>query len=83
MVLSLNYLPNVACWFSETNSNYLSSRAHQDDSLISMAEPHTHDIRLFGRTTILSQYWVTNTDLPILFDFIVDSKAKEAARLSG
>ena len=22
--------------------------------------------------------WVTNTDLPILFDFIVDSEAKEA-----
>ena len=27
--------------------------------------------------------WVTNTDLPILFDFIVDYEAKEAAWLSG
>ena len=48
------YLPNVACWFSETNSNYLPSRAHQDDSLICMAESHTPNIRLFGLITILS-----------------------------
>ena len=36
--LSLSYLSNVAFWFSETNSNYLASRAHQDDSLICTAE---------------------------------------------
>ena len=48
------YLPNVACWFSETNSNYLPSRAHQDDSLICMAESHTSDIRLFWVIVILS-----------------------------
>ena len=65
-VLSLTYPPNVACWFLETNSNYLPSRAHQNDSLICMVESHTHDIRLFGRITILSnrelgdKHWSTS-----------------------
>ena len=36
-VLSLNYLPNVACWSLETNSNQFPSTTHQDDSLICMA----------------------------------------------
>ena len=48
------YLPNVACWFSETNTNYLPSRAHQGDSLICMAELHTPDIRLLKLIVILS-----------------------------
>ena len=36
-VLSLNYLPNVACWSLETNNNHFPSTTHQDDSLICMA----------------------------------------------
>ena len=67
-VLSLNYLPNVACWSSETNSNYLPSTAHQDDSLICMAESQTCSqySLIWADNDIESLNWVTNTDLPMV-----------------
>lgn len=64
--LSLNYLPNTACWSMETNNNNnLTTTSKTKDSLV-RAESQTKQPLIWADNNTKSLAWVANTILVII-----------------